>query len=78
MARFIPVFSYADTAIYFACVQHIDRRLASAAVPQTFGGWELGNARRIVEEEEAIRLFRGEGCPSMPTSCYNRAAWMRH
>ncbi len=78
VARFIPVFSYADTAIYFACVQHIDRRLASAAAPQTFGGWELGNARRVLEEKEAIRLFRGEGCPSMPTSCYNRAAWMQH
>lgn len=78
VARFIPVFSYPDTAIYFACVQQIDESLASARVPQTFGGWQLGNARRIIEEAEAIRLFGGEGCPSMPVSCYNRGAWMKH
>src|SRR5262249_43267304 len=27
---------------------------------------------------QAQALFGGEGCPSMPRSCYNRAAWMRN
>jgi hypothetical protein len=78
VARFIPVLTCTDTAIYFACMQHIDRKLAGAAVENTFGGWQLGTARREIEEREAIGLFSGEGCPSMPTSCYNRAAWMEH
>ncbi len=78
VARFIPVFTFIDTAVYFACMQHIDKKLASAAVDQTFGGWQLGTARREIEEREALGLFSGEGCPSMPPSCYNRAAWMKH
>lgn len=78
VARFVPVFTCIDTAVYFACVQHIDRKLASAAVEHTFGGWQLGTARREMEEQEALNLFGGEGCPSMPPSCYNRAAWMQH
>jgi hypothetical protein len=78
VARFIPVLTFTDTAVYFACMQHIDRKLAGATVPNTFGGWQLGTARREMEEQEAMRLFSGEGCPSMPSSCYNRAAWMKH
>jgi hypothetical protein len=78
VARFIPVFTYADTAIYFSCMQHVDKRLAAAAVDQTFGAWRLGNARRDIEEEQALRLFGGGGCPSMPPSCYNRSAWMKN
>jgi hypothetical protein len=76
--RFVPVLTYVDTAIYFACMQHIDKRLAGAAVENTFGGWRLGTARREIEEKEALALFGGEGCPSMPPSCYNRAAWMQN
>lgn len=78
VARFIPVLQAVDTAVYFACMQQVDKQLAAAAVPQTFGAWELGNARRTMEEDVATSLFRGEGCPSMPVSCYNRAAWMKH
>ena len=78
VARFIPVLTCIDTAVYFACMQHIDKKLASVAVEQTFGGWQLGTARRDMEEQEALALFGGEGCPSMPPSCYNRTAWMRH
>jgi hypothetical protein len=78
VARFIPVLTYIDTAVYFACMQHIDKKLAGAAVEHTFGGWQLGSVRREIEEQEALDLFGGEGCPSMPPSCYNRAAWMQH
>jgi hypothetical protein len=76
VGRFVPVLTFSDTAVYFACMQHIDRDLATEAVPQTFGGWRLGNARRMIEEEEAIRLL-GEDSPSIPQSCYNRAAWVQ-
>jgi hypothetical protein len=31
-----------------------------------------------MEEEEALKMFGGEGCPSMPPSCYNRSAWMKN
>jgi hypothetical protein len=78
VARFVPVFTYVDTAIYFACMQHLDRKLAGAAVTNTFGGWRLGTARREIEEQEALAILGGEGCPSMPPSCYNRAAWMKN
>ena len=78
VARFVPVFTYLDTAIYFACMQHLDKKLAGAAVTNTFGGWRLGTARRELEEQEALAILGGEGCPSMPPSCYNRAAWMKN
>src|SRR6266567_540762 len=39
VARFIPVLTYIDTAVYFACMQQIDKKLAGAGVEQTFGGW---------------------------------------
>jgi len=58
-------------------MQELDAKLASAAVPETFGGWELGSARRTIEEEEALRMFGGEGSTSIPLSCYNRGAWVR-
>jgi len=76
VARFIPVFSRSDTAVYFACLQQIDRQLASAAVPDTFGGWQLGGARRNTEESAALELL-GEDF-SIPQSCYNRAAWVQN
>jgi hypothetical protein len=78
VARFIPVLPYEDTAVYFCCTQHVDKALATSAVTQTYGGWRLGGVRRDMEEAEALRLFGGEGCPSMPQSCYNRSAWMRN
>lgn len=59
-------------------MQQIDKKLAGAAVENNFGGWQLGTARREIEERKAIALFNGEGCPSMPQSCYNRAAWSKH
>jgi len=78
VARFVPVFNHADTAVYFACLQCVDQKLAAAAVPQTFGGWSIGGARREIEEREALELFGGEDSLSIPTSCYNRAAWVRN
>jgi hypothetical protein len=78
VARFIPVLTYEDTAVYFCCTQHVDKALAASAVTQTYGAWQLGGARRDMEEAEALRLLGGEGCPSMPQSCYNRSAWMRN
>ena len=57
VARFIPVFTHTDTAVYFACLQAVDQKLASAAVPGTYGGWQLGGARRSIEEKEALEIF---------------------
>src|SRR5690242_20230411 len=37
VARFVPVFTYLDAAVYFACMQHLDRSLAGAAIENTFG-----------------------------------------
>jgi len=78
VARFIPVLTYQDTAVYFCCTQHVDKALAASAVEQTYGAWRLGGARRDMEEKQALELLGGEGCPSMPPSCYNRSAWMRN
>ena len=57
VARFVPVLACTDTAVYFACMQHIDKKLAGAAVEHTFGGWRLGTVRREMEEREAIALY---------------------
>ena len=65
VARFVPVFTHADTAVYFACLQCVDQNLASAAVEHTFGGWQLGGARRAMEEKEALELFGGEDSQSI-------------
>jgi len=77
VARFVPVFTYADTAVYFNCLQSVDKRLAAAAVPDTFGGWQLGGARRDMERQQALAMF-GEDSQSIPQSCYNRAAWVQN
>jgi hypothetical protein len=77
VARFVPVFTYADTAVYFNCLQSVDKRLAAAAVPDTFGGWQLGGARRDIERQQALAMF-GEDSQSIPQSCYNRAAWVQN
>lgn len=77
VGRFVPVFTYMDTAVYFACMQQLDEQLAAAAVPDTFGGWRLGGARRSLEEEEALKLL-GEGSFSIPQSCYKRGAWVQN
>jgi len=78
VARFVPVFTYSDTAVYFACMQTVDKSLAAKAIPSTFGGWQLGGARRSMEEREALQMFGGEDSLSIPQSCYNRAAWIRY
>lgn len=78
VARFVPVFTHVDTAVYFACMQSVDEKLAAAAVPHTFGAWQLGGARRCVEEKEALEMFGGEDSLSIPMSCYNRGAWVRN
>jgi hypothetical protein len=78
VARFVPVFTLTDTAVYFACLQTVDEGLAAAAVPSTFGGWQLGGARRCMEEKEALAMFNGEDSLSIPLSCYNRGAWVKH
>ena len=77
VARFVPVFSYKDTAVYFSCLQCVDQKLAEAAVEHTFGGWKLGGARRADEERQALELFNGEDSESIPLSCYNRGAWVQ-
>jgi hypothetical protein len=58
VARFIPVLTCIDTAVYFACVQHIDKKLAGAAIEHTFGGWQLGTARREMEEQGSTQTVR--------------------
>ena len=77
VARFVPVFTHTDTAVYFACLQAVDQKLASATVSGTFGGWQLGGARRSIEEKEALEIFGGEDSLSIPLSCYNRGAWVK-
>src|SRR2546423_878795 len=54
--RFIPVLPYSDTAVYFASMQHLDKNMANAAVPQTFGAWRISTNRRGMEEREAMRI----------------------
>ena len=46
-------------------------------MPETFGGWRLGGARRGIEKQEALRLFGSEDSFSIPVSCYNRGAWVK-
>lgn len=78
VARFVPVLSCRDTSVYFACVKQVDEALASQAVTDTFGGWQLGGARRSIEEAEALKMFGGEDSLSIPQSCYNRGAWIKN
>mgnify|MGYP000117792765 CR=1 FL=1 len=57
VARHIPVFTFQDCAVYFACVKAIDEPLAAAAIPGTFGGFTLGGAKQSRELEEAKKLY---------------------
>jgi hypothetical protein len=88
VARFIPVFSYRDYAVFFACVKSFDEKLASLAVEGTFGGWSLGGAARKVEEKHVKSLFVSPGTTlneddielidaSMPASSFNPLAWVK-
>lgn len=92
VARFIPVLSFRDLAVYFGCVMAFDEKLASLAVDDTYGGFSLGGSRWHSEEEQAKESFtsalpRDLSCELgdcdladlalyMPVSAYNRWAWV--
>lgn len=50
--RFVPTFEREDYCTYFFCVKMIESEIAVNRVPNTFGGWALGNEIRVKEEEE--------------------------
>jgi hypothetical protein len=77
VARFVPVLTHTDAAVYCACLKTVDNALAAKAVPNTFGGWRLDGARRTMEEKAALELFNGEDSQSIPLSCFNRGAWVK-
>jgi hypothetical protein len=52
VARFIPMFQLADIAVYYFCVKLIEDEIAINRIPNTFGGWRLGNAFRRLERPE--------------------------
>jgi hypothetical protein len=84
VARFIPVFSYEDIAVYFGCIKVFDQRFTELAVPGTFGGWSLGGARRNFEKKHACSVY--EDMPPRkdyfdeytPISSFNRNAWFEN
>lgn len=93
VARFIPVFSFQDFAVYFGCVRAFDERLAELAVQNTYGGWSLGGKRRDFEEERAkASIGAARSSPSaqqlvddafdlgvsVPISAYNRWDWLEN
>ena len=49
VARFVPVLTCYDFAVYFACVKAFDELLALTAVEDTFGGWTLAACQREPE-----------------------------
>jgi len=94
VARFIPVLSYQDFAVYFGCVRAFDEQLAELAVEDTYGGWSLGGKRRDFEAQHArASINSARSTPpmsepvnddlfdlgvSIPISSYNRWAWMEN
>jgi hypothetical protein len=92
VTRFVPVFSYCDYSVYFACVGNFDEQLSKMAVDGTFGGWSLGGSIRKKEEEWAKDTFRRSTAKnssdadvdlesisaSVPASAYDPWAWVRH
>lgn len=78
IARFVPVLSFQDVAVYFACVKTFDEKLASLAVENTYGGWSLGGKRREFEEKQARAMFDSDLDVSVPVSVYNRSAWVEN
>ena len=78
VARFVPVLSFQDVSVYFACVKTFDEKLASLAVEDTYGGWSLGGKRREFEEKQAKSTFDYDLDVSAPISAYNRWAWVEN
>jgi hypothetical protein len=74
----VPVLSFQDVAVYFACVKAFDEKLASLAVEDTYGGWSLGGKRREFEENQAKASFDSDLDVYVPVSVYNRSAWVEN
>ncbi len=55
VARFMPVLTFTDTAVYFACMQQIDKKLAGAAVENTL---VAGNSEQRDGKLKNVKLSR--------------------
>lgn len=52
VARITTAFTPKDYFLYYFCIKVLEEELARDRVEGTYGGWQLGNKIRLIEEEE--------------------------
>jgi hypothetical protein len=71
VARIIPTFEARDYFVYYLCIKLLEDEIAVNRVTGTYGGWTLGNAIRLREEDETFLLAE-----SAPSNSFNPLLWM--
>jgi len=69
ISRYVPTFNRKDYCVYFLCIKLLEEQIAINRVDGTYGGWRLGNAIRLKEEQEILEM---ESATSYP---FNELAW---
>ncbi len=80
VVRSIPVFQFNDYGAYYYLTKKLEKYIAVDRVPNTFGGWSLGGAFRVSEDEELISreneyFYGGEQDEYSLEYSFNPAAW---
>lgn len=69
--RFVPTFEKRDYCTYFFCIKMLEEEIAVNRVPNTFGGWTLGNKIRLQEEAEGCELDYA------PPNSFDSTMWVK-
>jgi hypothetical protein len=56
VARIIPTFQARDYYVYYLCLKMLEEHIAINRVEGTYGGWTLGNAIRLRENDDTFLL----------------------
>ncbi|MBN2082326.1 RNA-directed DNA polymerase [bacterium] len=83
VARFVPVFTPRDYAVFFGCVKAIDEQLSGFRQPNTFGGWTLSGTYKGEEEQQVQELteelnYDEEDYIYGSISSFNKYAWLKY
>lgn len=77
VARYIPILTPTDYAVYFFCILTIDEELAAKRVEGTYGGWSMGGAIRKKEKEED-ELWADMPRPSPSQYTFDPSAYFKY
>jgi hypothetical protein len=73
VARIIPTFQAHDYYVYYFCLKMLEQEIAINRVEGTYGGWTLGNAIRLRENDDTYLINE-----YAPNNSFNPKSWMQN